>query len=58
MRYDNPLLLHRVEVASNVLVHAKHVDLGLLEHSLHLFVAANLALVLGILKIVGLDVLP
>lgn len=52
------LLLNGVEMASNVLVHSEHVDLGLLEHSLHLLVAADLALVCGILEIVGLDVLP
>lgn len=45
-------------MASNFLVHPEHVDASLLEYSLHLLVAQDLALVLGILKIVGLDVLP
>lgn len=52
------LLSNGIQVASNLLVHPEHVDPGLLEHSLHLFVAANLPLVFGILQIVGLDVLP
>lgn len=50
--------LNGVEMASDVLVHSEHVDFGLLEHSLHLLVAADLALVCGILEIIGLDVLP
>lgn len=54
----SPLLFNGVEMASDILVHAEHVDLGLLEHGLHLLVAADLALVCGILEIVGLDVLP
>jgi hypothetical protein len=45
-------------MASNILVHPEHVDPGLLEHGLHFLIAEDLALVLGILKIVGLDVLP
>lgn len=45
-------------MASNLLVHPEHVDASLLENSLHLLVAENLALVLGVLKIVGLDVFP
>lgn len=53
-----PLLLNGVEMASDILVHPEHVDFGLLEHSLHLLVAADLALVCGVLEIVGLDVLP
>lgn len=45
-------------MASNILVHPEHVNLGLLEHGHHLLVTADLALVFGILKIIGLDVLP
>lgn len=45
-------------MASNILVHPEHVDFGLLENSLHLLVAADLALVRGVLQIIGLDVLP
>lgn len=52
------LLSNGIEVASNLLVHPEHVDASLLEYSLHLLVADDLALVLGVLKIVGLDVLP
>lgn len=45
-------------MGANVLVHLEHVHLGLLKHGHHLLVASNLALVTGILQIVGLDVLP
>jgi hypothetical protein len=45
-------------MTANVFVHAEHVDLGLLEDCLHLFVAPNLAFVTGVLKIIGLDVFP
>lgn len=52
------LLVHRVQVAPDQLVHLEHVDLGLLEHGRHLFVAEDLALVLWVLQLVALDVLP
>lgn len=45
-------------MVSNVLVHSKHVHLGLLENGLHLFVAQDLALVLGVLKLICFDVFP
>lgn len=43
------LLVHRVQVAPDQLVHLEHVDLGLLEHGRHLFVTEDLALVLWVL---------
>jgi hypothetical protein len=52
------LFSNRVKVVSNILVHPEHVHPGLLEDCLHLFVAYNLAFVLGILKIVCFDVFP
>lgn len=45
-------------MGSDVLVHLEHGDLGLLEYGVHLGVANNLALVLRILQIIGLDVFP
>jgi hypothetical protein len=43
---------------ANLLVHLKHVNSGLFKHSVHLFVAANLALVIGVLQVIAFDVLP
>ena len=52
------LLVDRVQVAPDQLVHLEHVDLGLLEHGRHLVVAEDLALVLWVLELVALDVFP
>lgn len=52
------LLFDGVEVVADQLVHLEHVDLVLFEHSLHHVVAKNLALVIRVLEIVGLDMLP
>lgn len=52
------LLLDRVEVVADQLVHLEHVDGALLEDGLHAVVTAYLALVGGVLQVVGLDVLP
>jgi len=52
------LLLNRVEMVADDLVHLEHVHPGLLEDGLHLVVAADLPLVFGILKIVALDMFP
>lgn len=59
-RSPPPLLLlsNGVEMASNVLVHTEHIDLGLLEYGHHLLVTADLAFVFGILKVICFDVLP
>lgn len=43
---------------ANQLVHLEHVDGVLLEDLAHPIVADNLALVAGVLQVVGLDVLP
>lgn len=45
-------------MASDILIHTKHVHSGLFEYCLHFLVAADLALILGILQVVGLDMLP
>lgn len=52
------LLLNRIEMVSNFLVHLEHVNLGLLKHSHHLLVASDLALVARVLQVVSLDMLP
>lgn len=54
----DPLLLDRVELAPQELVHGKHVDLVLLKDSLQLLVAEDLTLVVGILELVAFDVIP
>lgn len=51
-------LVERVELAAEELVHREHVDGGLLEHRLHLVVAAYLSLVGGLLQVIRFDVLP
>lgn len=51
-------LVERVELAAEELVHREHVDGGLLENSLHLVIAAYLALVGGLLQVVRFDMLP
>lgn len=51
-------LVERVELAAEELVHREHVDSGLLEHGLHLVIAAYLSLVGWLLQVVRLDVLP
>jgi hypothetical protein len=51
-------LIDRVEVLIEKLVHGKHVDTVLFEHCTHGVVAANLALVAGILQLARFDVLP
>jgi hypothetical protein len=50
--------LDGVEVIANLFVHAEHVHLGLLEYRLHLVVADDLPLVLGVLEVVGLYMCP
>lgn len=59
---DSPVgsgsLVERVELAAEELVHGEHVDSALLEYCLELLVAADLALVGGLLQVVRLDVLP
>lgn len=52
------LLVNGIELVSEQLVHREHVDLVLLEDGVHLFVAQDLALVIGILQAVALDVDP
>lgn len=55
---SSSLFPNRIKVVSNILVHPEHVHPGLLEDCQHLFVTYNLALVLGILKIVCFDMFP
>lgn len=52
------LFVNGVEMVSNLLVHAEHVDSRLLKNSLHLGVTSDLAFVAGVLEVVGLDVVP
>lgn len=52
------LLFDGVEVVANLLVHAEHIDLGLFEDGLHLFVTTDLSFVVGVLEVIGLYVLP
>lgn len=52
------LLVWRVQVLAQDLVHGEHVHLVLLEHGAHGLVADDLSLVVGILKVVFTDVLP
>lgn len=52
------LVLNRVEVAANVLVHLKHGDAARFEDGVQLVVAHDLSLVGGVLQLVRLDVFP
>lgn len=52
------LLLDGIKVIANLLVHLEHVYPGLFEDGVHLLVAADLALVVGILEVIGLYVFP
>jgi hypothetical protein len=45
-------------MVANFLIHLEHVNSGLLKHSLHLGIAANLPLIRRILEVVGLDMFP
>lgn len=45
-------------MTADILVHPKHVNLGLFEHGYHLVVADNLAFIFGILEVVRFDVFP
>jgi hypothetical protein len=51
-------LLDGVKMVADLLVHAEHVNLRLLEDGLHLLIAKNLSPVVWILEVVGLDVCP
>lgn len=52
------LLLNRIELVPEQLVHGEHVDFILLEDGVQLVVAEDLALVAGVLEVVTLDVVP
>ena len=52
------LLVDGVQVRIEDLVHGEHVDAVLLEDSAHGIVAADLALVVGVLQVACFDVLP
>lgn len=49
VRLISTLLLDRIQVVSNLLIHLKHVHFCLLEDRLHLLVAQNLPFVARIL---------
>lgn len=52
------LLIDRVQVVPEELVHLEHVDLCELEHGAHLLIASYLPLVVRILEVVAFDMLP
>lgn len=51
-------LLDGVELAAQEFVHGEHVDLVLPEDSPQLFVTVNVAFVVGVLELVGFDMVP
>lgn len=54
----NESLVRVIEILTKDLVHRKHVDLVLLEHGSHAVVTTDLALVVGVLQIVGSNIGP
>ena len=52
------LILDWVELVAEEFVHLEHIHSAGLENRLHLFVAAYLAFIFGILKVVCFNVLP
>jgi hypothetical protein len=51
-------LIHGINILRQKLVHGKHVDAILFENGAHGVVAANLALVAGVLQVARFDVFP
>jgi hypothetical protein len=51
-------VLHGIQVLAKNLVHGKHVNLVLLEHTPHRSITTYLSLVLWILKVVLFDIFP